>query len=181
MNNTAEVIHGHVSKHILEDDGFFPNNPNYPLLVYKRAIHLHPGDEAEIILKTFKNNNWTNGWIDTIYDYDHYHSTTHEVLAIFCGIADVYLGGPQGVTLELARGDVLIIPAGVAHKRINSSHDFLCVGAYPEGRNYDMNYGTKEERSKTIENIKNVPIPKLDPVFGNQGGLLEFWNDSTSE
>jgi uncharacterized protein YjlB len=175
MNATTEVIHGHVAVHVLEDDGLFPNNPKLPLLVYKRSVHLHPGDNAEAIIDLFKKNNWSNTWIDSIYNYDHYHSTAHEVLAVYCGTANLHLGGPEGVTLELTRGDVLIIPAGVAHKCMNSSDDFQCVGAYPEGREYDMNYGKPEERDRAIENIKNVPFPQTDPVFGSEGGLLEFW------
>lgn len=175
MNNTTEVIHGHIATHIFEDDGRFPNNPTLPVLIYKGALRLHPGDDVESILELFKNNNWSNCWKDTVYDYDHYHSNTHEVLGVFCGLADIYLGGPEGTCVELIRGDVVIIPAGVAHKNINGSADFLCVGAYPDGREYDMNYGKEEERSSALENIKNVPLPKFDPVFGAEGGLLDLW------
>lgn len=175
MDNETEVIHGHVSTHILEDDGLFPNNSKYPVIVYKGAVHLHPGDDSSVILSLFKKNNWLNGWEDRVFDYDHYHSTTHEVLAVYCGTADIQLGGPQGVIIELTRSDVLIIPAGVAHKSINSSNDFLCAGAYPNGADYDMNYGKPEERNEAIENIKNVPVPQTDPVFGASGGLFDYW------
>ncbi|HEY0055141.1 MAG TPA: cupin domain-containing protein [Pedobacter sp.] len=180
MNNIAEAIHGHVSKHVLEDDGLFPNNQIYPLLVYKGAVHLLPGDEPESILNLFESNNWTNGWKDGICDYDHYHSLTHEALAVFSGTADVHLGGPSGVTLQLTRGDLIIIPAGVAHRSMNASTDFLCVGAYPEGKHYDMRYGKQEEWNEAIENIKNVAIPQTDPVYGSNGGLLEFWHTETN-
>lgn len=175
MNTEIEVIHGHVSTHILDDDGLFPNNSRCPVIVYKGALHLHPAAEADAILKIFESNNWSNGWKDTIYDYDHYHSTTHEVLGVYCGTGDIHLGGPHGVTIELTRGDVLIIPAGVSHRNINSSHDFVCVGAYPEGQTYDMNYGKEEERITAMENIRQVPLPLTDPVYGNEGGLLELW------
>jgi uncharacterized protein YjlB len=178
MNNTTEVIHGHVSTHILDDDGLFPNNSTYPLLVYKGSVHLRPGDEAESIIELFHQNNWSNTWKDGIYEYDHYHSTTHEALAVYCGTADVHLGGPNGVTLELTRGDVLIIPAGVAHRCINATADFLCVGAYPEGREYDMNYGKAEERERALQNIQRVVRPQTDPVFGLAGGLIELWQSN---
>ena len=175
MNSSADVIHGHVSKLVLKDDGLFPNNEAFPALVYKGAIHLRPGDEPDAILELFKKNNWLNGWKDGVFEYDHYHSLTHEVLSVFCGTADVHLGGPEGVTFELTRGDVLIIPAGVAHRSLNASADFLCVGAYPEGKQYDMNYGKPEEREAALENIRQAIAPLTDPVFGSDGGLLEYW------
>jgi uncharacterized protein YjlB len=175
MTHTTDVIHGHIATHIFEDDGRFPNNPNLPVLVYKGALHLHPGDEIDTILELFKKNNWENSWKDSVFDYDHYHSTTHEVLGVFCGTADITLGGPEGTCVELVRGDVVIIPAGVAHKNLKCSHDFLCVGAYPEGRSYDMKNGNEEDREKIIREIASVPIPSTDPVFGSEGPLLEYW------
>ncbi len=176
MNNAAEVIHGHIATHVFEDDGMFPNNPRLPVLVYKGALHLHPSDQPEKIMEIFARNNWTNGWKDTVFTYHHYHSKTHEVLGIFCGTADIILGGPEGTCVELNRGDVVIIPAGVAHKCINSSPDFLCVGAYPDGREYDTNYGKAEEREQALANIQTVPLPSTDPVFGSSGPLNERWH-----
>ena len=175
MNAIAEVIHGHIATHVFEDDGKFPNNSNLPVLVYKGALHLHPGDDIEVIEELFKKNNWTNSWKDSVFDYDHYHSNAHEVLGVFCGTADIILGGPEGTCVELTRGDVVIIPAGVAHKNLNGSPDFLVIGAYHEGREYDMNYGKAEERNQALENIRNVPLPQTDPVFGESGGILESW------
>lgn len=175
MATITEVIHGHVATHIFEDDGTFPNNPKLPVVIYKGALHLHPGDDANAIAELFAKNNWKNSWQDTVFDYDHYHSTTHEVLGVFCGTADIILGGREGTCAELTRGDVVIIPAGVAHKNLNGSADFLCVGAYPEGRDYDMNYGKPEERENALKNIAAVGIPETDPVFGGEGPLLDCW------
>lgn len=175
MSNASEVLHGHVSSHVFEDDGLFPNNPKLPALVYKGALFLHPGDDADAIIELFSKNNWTNAWKAGIYDYHHYHSQTHEVLGVFCGMADVQLGGPEGVCVEVYRGDVIIIPAGVSHKCLKSSPDFACVGAYPDGKEYDLNYGKREEREKAIANIASVPLPDKDPVFGDAGPVSEYW------
>ena len=71
--------------------------------------------------------------------------------------------------------DVLLIPAGVAHKNIGSSTDFKCVGAYPEGRDFDINLGKSGERPGTDKNIRKVPIPKLDPLYGKEGCLSLYW------
>lgn len=174
MDNITDVIHGHISTHVFEDDGRFPNS-KLPVVIYKGALHLHPGDEPDAILNLFAKNNWTNSWKDTVYDYDHYHSTTHEVLGVFGGTADIILGGPEGTCIELTRGDVVVIPAGVAHKNLNGSNDFLCVGAYPEGKVYDMNYGKEEEREMSMKNIASLSLPETDPVFGNEGPLHEHW------
>ena len=175
MNAVSEVIHGHITQHILEDDGQFPNNSSFPVLVYKGALHLHPDDEPECIISLFEKHNWTNAWKNGIYDYHHYHSTTHEVLGVFCGVADVQLGGPEGVCVELNRGDVIVIPAGVAHKNLSGSHDFICVGAYPDGGLYDINKGEPGERPKADDNIAKVEVPKADPLYGFEGPLIDYW------
>ena len=73
-------------------------------------------------------------------------------------------------------GDVAVIPAGVAHKRIYSSGDFSVVGAYPKGQMWDMCYGREGERPGTDRTIASVPHPRTDPVHGKQGTLLEIWS-----
>ncbi|WP_207427723.1 cupin domain-containing protein [Pedobacter sp. SYSU D00535] len=175
MNNIPEVIHGHITKHILEQDGSIPNNPKLPVIIYKGALRLHPDEGGDFILDLFSKNNWTNGWKGGVYDYDHYHSVTHEVLAVTRGTADVILGGPAGVCIELTRGDVLVIPAGVSHRNSKSSEDFLCVGAYPEGADYDLKYGKEEELDLALRSIPQVPVPTSDPVYGEEGPVLESW------
>ena len=72
-------------------------------------------------------------------------------------------------------GDVIIIPAGVAHKNVGSSSDFRCVGAYPLGQSWDMNYGKPGERPQADQNITKVPLPESDPVYGIDGPLVKSW------
>lgn len=86
------------------------------------------------------------------------------------------LGGEHGVTHEVQAGDVIVIPAGVAHKNLSSSRDFGVVGAYPEGQKMDMNYGKPAERPKADQNIARVALPKMDPVFAESGPLIEKWD-----
>jgi uncharacterized protein YjlB len=38
-----------------------------------------------------------------------------------------------------------------------------------------MNYGKIEEYAKAIETIKQVGLPKKDPVFGEKGVLFKYW------
>src|SRR5581483_10867523 len=114
-------------------------------------------------------------WRDGIYTYHHYHSTAHEVLGVFNGSATVQFGGEHGLKQKVNAGDVIIIPAGVAHKNLGASSAFGVVGAYPRGQTWDMNYGRAEERPRADENIVHVALPKRDPVYGSGGPLTEHW------
>ncbi len=105
----------------------------------------------------------------------HYHSTAHEALGVYAGSARVQLGGESGPVFEIRAGDVVVIPAGVAHKRVASTAEFGVVGAYPDGQRPDMCYGSDGERPGTDENIRRVPAPRKDPVFGDEGPLLDVW------
>lgn len=159
-------------KHFFKDDGQIPNN-KLPLLLYKNAFEERGNAGAEWLESRFAENNWKNSWRNGVYNYHHYHSNTHEVLGVFSGQALLQLGGEQGEKVEVSAGDVIIIPAGVAHKNLESK-DFGIVGAYPEGKQHDMNYGKKEERPAADENIAEVPVPEKDPLQGKKG-LPEAW------
>lgn len=168
---------------LLTEDGAFPNNGLLPLMLYRQAVRIDDDKPADIVKEILETNSWTNSWVDGVYDYHHYHSTAHEVLVVIKGSAQVQFGGPNGITLTIEKGDVVIIPAGVAHKKIADTDGFVCMGAYPEGQEYDMNYGKGGERPVTDENIKNVPLPENDPLYGNDGPLIKNWfseKDQTS-
>ena len=168
------IIQTQVEQHLIKPDGNFPNNDKLPVLHYRSAFSVdkNPGDFIE---KTFRHHKWKNAWRNGIFDFHHYHSTAHEVLGIYKGNCKVQLGGSEGIILELTKGDVIVLPAGVAHKNVGSDEEFKCVGAYPEGTDYDMNYGKPQEFEKALKNISRLPLPELDPVFGTEGQLLEFW------
>jgi uncharacterized protein YjlB len=164
-----------VVSHLLKDDGIFPNNADLPLLLYKNALRLPETSAAEKLEATFSGNGWGGMWRNGIYGFHHYHSTAHEVLGVYSGWADVQLGGPDGVSLRVEKNDVVIIPAGVAHKNLGQSSDFRVVGAYPPGQHWDMNYGKSGERPLADKNIASVPLPDKDPVYGDQGPVFDHW------
>lgn len=162
---------------VFADDGRFPNNEKLPLVLYQNAVKLPQQDPAATFEAIFHANEWSGSWRNGIYPYHHYHSTAHEVLGISRGEASVRLGGDDnGQTFEVRAGDVIIIPAGVAHKNLGSSPDFQVVGAYPQGQKWDMNYGKPGERPQAERNIAQVPLPKTDPIYGKDGRLAKYWH-----
>jgi uncharacterized protein YjlB len=157
------------------DDGIFPNS-RYPVIVYKDKIDFSQVNGPDAVEALFKKNGWGNSWRNGIYTYHHYHSTAHEVLGVYSGSADVMMGGEKkGESFYIKKGDVVLIPAGVAHKKLSSSEDFRVVGAYPEGQSWNMNYGKDGERPGADQNIKKVPYPPYDPVYGKSGPLQLYW------
>ena len=169
--HTANVLH-----RLIVDDGTFPNNDRLPLLVYRGALELTGRNPARPVEDLFDAHHWFGAWRNGIFGYHHYHSTAHEVLGVYSGTARVQLGGEKGPEFEIRQGDVIVIPAGVAHKNLGSSRDFKVVGAYPGGQRYDMNYGKAGERPRADRNIANVSLPELDPVFGDSGPLIDLWH-----
>jgi len=90
------------------------------------------------------------------------------------------LGGPRGRLFEVRAGDVVVIPAGVAHRRIESGDGFMMVGAYPPGQDWDLLRGEPADRPQADRNIAAVPLPVTDPVLGGNGPLLDYWQKFTS-
>lgn len=156
-----------------KDDGKIPNSV-FPLIVFKKAFPV-ADNLADVIEEKFAKNNWKNAWRNGVYSYHHYHSTSHEVLGVYKGTAQFQLGGEHGKEVEVSAGDVIIIPAGIGHKKLSASDDFAIVGAYPDGMDYDLLTGKSEEREKALINIAKVPFPDNDPFFGKEGGINEFW------
>lgn len=171
INTNPEIITYAVRK-----NRYFPNS-TLPVLIYKAVCK--PGKQkrkaAKALQTIFYKNNWKNAWSNGIYSFHHYHSNTHECMAVASGKASVIIGGPGGRRFLLQSGDVIIIPAGVAHRCTKASEDFLCVGAYPSGKEYDTNTGTKEEYAAAVPMIKKLATPAKDPVLGKEGFLKTFW------
>ena len=146
----------------LKDDGVFPNNSHHPLLLFRSAfVHGEESQGSRILTQA----SWTPPWVWGIYPYHHYHSTAWEILVCIKGQANVQLGGPAGPAISLDRGDVVLIPPGVAHKQLNASHVFALLGSYLPGSGHvDVLKGkpTNEQR----QNIAKAPVPEQDPITG---------------
>ena len=119
------------------DDGSIPNNPLLPLLVYRGAIDLSLGSSAErVVESTFGANGWGDMWRNGIFPYVHYHSMIHEALGIARGRGKVRFGGAAGKILELAPGDVAVLPAGTGHQCLWATPELCVIGAYPKRGSY---------------------------------------------
>jgi len=162
-----------IEEYLFAGDRRVPNNPLLPLVVYRDVLAVGPG-AAAACEALFAGNGWTGAWRDGIYAHHHYHSTAHEVLGITAGSARVRFGGEHGKTVELRAGDVVVIPAGVAHKSKEASPDLVVAGAYPRGQRPDLRRPRTHEGGMAGDDAK-VPLPDCDPVYGKAGPLLESW------
>ena len=161
--------------HVFADDGRIPNNL-LPFVLYRGGVDLagSPNPE-ELIEKTFTVNGWVGLWRNGIYPYVHYHSMIHETMGIARGRAKVRFGGEHGKAIDVAAGDVVILPAGTGHQRLWQSHDLVVIGAYPPSGKYNLCRGSRAEHAKALASIPKVPLPSSDPVFGPMGPLIALW------
>lgn len=159
----------------IKPNGSFPNHAELPVLHYIGVINTRIWLLGWRVKRLFARNGWTNNWKAGIFEYDHYHSNTHEAMAVIKGKTTLLLGGKGGKKLEVSAGDVVVIPAGVAHCNLGKENKVVCIGGYPQGKDFDMKYGHPGERPQADENIKDLGLPQRDPVFGLAGGLMKIW------
>ncbi|WP_288477933.1 cupin domain-containing protein [uncultured Pseudomonas sp.] len=156
------------------DDGVIPNS-RLPVLLY-RQVPLAGSDRAAALERLFADNAWPPQWRYGVYDYHHYHPNAHEVLGVARGQARLRLGGEQGQDVEVTAGDVVVLPAGTGHRNLESSADFLVVGAYPPDRqDFITQRADPAAHACSVELIAQVPVPLTDPVTGREGALPELW------
>jgi len=168
---------GRVETAFFDDDGRVPNS-RLPVILYFGAIAPDAADPASAFERRFAENDWTNSWRSGVYPFHHYHSTSHEVLGIAAGEVTVRLGGRDGRNFDLQAGDVVVLPAGTGHKRVSAGSEFLVVGAYPNGRDWDLIKPYRTEAAihdAAVKRIAALPLPKLDPVWGGDGPLTRLW------
>jgi len=145
------------------DDGTFPNNEEYPALLYKSAFK---GTEAEGRRAIVEGGDWTTPWVWGVFSYHHYHSKAWESLLCIRGEALVQFGGGSGPTVKVADGDLVLIPPGLAHRQLDEKDGFALLGSYPKERfngSIDTLTGppTREERERMAE----CYVPERDPLF----------------
>ncbi len=170
MNQPAPITH------TFADDGRIPNNPRLPLILYRGGINLAGSPNPEdVIEKAFAANGWGNMWRNGIYPYAHYHTMIHEAMGVARGRATVRFGGEKGQEIEIAPGDVVILPAGTGHQCLTQTPTLVVIGAYPKNGTYNLCRASKAEHAKALVTIPKVPLPATDPAFGPQGPLMTLW------
>ncbi|WP_446731265.1 hypothetical protein [Pseudomonas sp. S11A4] len=83
------------------------------------------------------------------------------------------LGGPGGREVQVSAGDVLLLPVGTGHCSLESSPDFLVVGAYPPGQQGDI--CTDAPSPAQLQAMDELDYPRSDPVSGAHGPLSAHW------
>ena len=141
-----------------------PNHPRFAVLLYRGGDTTDPAAARAL----FAEHGWGGSWVDGVFDFHHFHSTSHEALAVVAGSATIELGGPQGRAFSVSAGDVIVLPAGTGHRRASADAAFTVVGAYPAGQeDYDLLRGDDPgEVAAARERIANLPAPPQDPVGG---------------
>jgi uncharacterized protein YjlB len=157
----------------IDANGWMPNNPRLPVLIYRSAVPVSGPDPAARFEELFRRNGWPPQWRNGVYGFHHYHTTAHEVLGFAQGRARLVLGGPGGHEVAVRAGDVVVLPAGTGHFREGASPDFLVVGAYPPDQSADLCRGAATPEMLT--RIRHVPLPATDPVEGREGPLVSLW------
>ena len=153
-------------------NGGIPNNKDLPALLYRGAL----AADEETARETFRRNGWGGLWTWSVFDYHHWHPSSHEALACVSGWADLHLGGPGGPVVRVEAGDVAVLPAGFGHKRVSSGDGFAVVGAYPPGQESpDIVRADGMDMDEARERIGATPLPEADPVEGNDGALMRLW------
>jgi uncharacterized protein YjlB len=167
-----------VAAHLLKPSGAVPNHPRWPLLVYPQAVEIAGDDPAAAFEHLFGANDWPAAWRNGVYPFHHFHTTAHEALGVYSGEVTVQFGGEGGVVVTAHPGDVIVLPAGVGHKKISSRGSLGIVGAYPAGQRADMNVAQDARATgsaKAFQAVARVPLPACDPVYGATGPLFEHW------
>lgn len=144
-----------------------PNSP-LPVLLYRAVLGPNTANKADTFRTRFKKSGWAGIWTDTIYDYTHFHSNAHEVLGIAEGKVTLRLGGEQGSIFRFKAGDMLVLPAGVGHRRIGDDEGLKVIGAYPRGQSH---FDMKRKGRATPK----VRLPAKDPFYGPDGPLIRAW------
>jgi uncharacterized protein YjlB len=98
-----------------------PNHPRFEVLLYR-------GVDVADVRARLAEHGWGGSWVNGVFAFHHFHSTSHEVLAVIAGRARLELGGPQGQAFDVATGDVVVLPAGTGHRRASASGDFRVPG-----------------------------------------------------
>ena len=135
-----------------------PNNEFHPAVLAHGALGGANPDAA--VRSLLERNGWGGSWTWHVFDFHHYHPDAFEVLAVASGGARLVLGGPQGIALDIAAGDVILLPPGFGHRQLSMQDDFRICGAYPPGQeDYTVVKAEEGYGEATLAQLAAVPFP----------------------
>lgn len=169
------MTNARIETHLLEPGDGLPNNGRFPLVIYRQALS---GLElsSEGCSSLFRRNGWQGMWLNGVFPYWHYHLKSHEVLGCIAGSARVGFGGDHGVEADFNAGDVVVIPAGVGHKRLSEQPGFKVVGGYPPGQDSAVTNPGELDLDQALQESAAVPAPATDPLGRSADGLPALWD-----
>ncbi|OKL63974.1 hypothetical protein UA08_00809 [Talaromyces atroroseus] len=157
-----------VSQHFIPPWHAAPNTSiqDKPLLIYRAVFKRDVCSASHVSALLKRMDVVVPQWQYTMYTQSHFHSTTHEVLSVVSGRARLCFGGeenPHRVEPVVEAGDVIIVPAGVAHRLLedqsgatSSTAGFSMVGSYPKGKERDMCYGAgSEDEEEDVDRLED--------------------------
>ena len=160
--------------HVFEPDGGIPNS-RLPLVFWRGRLpnEARSGTAATAL---FRRNGWQGTWVYTVFPYWHFHTRGHEALACVSGRARIGFGGDHGIKVDVEVGDVCVIPAGVGHRRYDSSPDFQMAGGYPPGQEGNIVKPGDLDDATISREIGALQLPETDPISGTQDGVVGAWS-----
>lgn len=130
-----------------------PNSP-LPVLVYRNVLPSTRPLTEEAVRAAIEPNHWKHGGTFKHFGNAHFHSVnltpapkreltdqgqnTHECYAAIAGTTKCLYGvGPlddesEGIAFDMQAGDIAVHAAGVSHRNVSSSGEYLYMGLYPE-------------------------------------------------
>lgn len=149
-------------------------NSVLPLVLWKARLP-REAREGRAAGALYRRNGWGGTWVYTVYPFWHFHTRGHEVLGCVGGRARIGFGGEAGIVVDVEQGDVALVPAGVGHRKLDASGDFLMAGGYPPGQEGNIVRPGHLDDQRIAAELREVALPESDPVSGLFDGVVDIW------
>ena len=175
---------GTVRTYKLNPTQLMPNLPHV-LLHYSNALSAEECNAAKAH-DLFSSHGWDVKWVARYgpTQPSHYHSTTHEAMAVLSGTATLRFGAGDilvdgqvegkedgGIEIQAQPGDVFVLPAGLAHKTFNPSPETSRKFFKADEEAYQRSSGAKREA------LRHVDISGFTMIGAYPNGCQWNWAD----
>ncbi|WYZ35452.1 hypothetical protein EsH8_X_000099 [Colletotrichum jinshuiense] len=191
MSNSSPATPPQPEQYSVRPTAHCPNNV-LPVLVYRNVLP-EPYNE-ETVSDYLQRYGWVKKGTWGAITTKHFHPNTHECYGIFQGDSELVFGegggdtGGTGARCLVRAGDVVVVPAGVAHASVaqeqklaeggHKGERYRYIGVYPEGApKWRNEYGKTPlgDSRELAHEVAAVPVPDQDPVSGRGGPLVQIW------